>query len=93
MIDFGGVLSFDLRADKERAWAFVDALELFTTTASLGSTDSLVAPVKLYLGSDLTPEEQARAQIKDSTVRFAVGIEHVDDLIADITQALRKTFA
>ena len=92
MSDFGGVLSFDLRADKERAWAFIDALELFTTTASLGSTDSLVAPVKLYLGSDLTPEEQARAQIKDSTVRFAVGIEHVDDLIADITQALRKTF-
>ena len=35
-------------------------------------------------------EEQARAQIKDSTVRFAVGIEHVDDLIADIDQALRK---
>jgi len=93
MSDFGGVLSFDLRADKERAWAFIDALELFTTTASLGSTDSLVAPVKLYLGSDLTPEEQARAQIKDSTVRFAVGIEHVDDLIADITQAFRKTFA
>lgn len=93
MSDFGGVLSFDLRADKERAWAFVDALELFTTTASLGSTESLVAPVKLYLGNDLTAEEQARAQIKDSTVRFAVGIEHVDDLIADIAAALRKTFA
>ena len=93
MSDFGGVLSFDLRADKERTWAFIDALELFTTTASLGSTDSLVAPVQLYLGNDLTAEEQARAHIKDSTVRFAVGIEHVDDLIADITQALRKTFA
>ncbi|MNC90877.1 O-succinylhomoserine sulfhydrylase [compost metagenome] len=52
-----------------------------------------MCPVKLYLGNDLTPEEQARAQIKDSTVRFAVGIEHVDDLIADIAGALRKTFA
>jgi cystathionine beta-lyase/cystathionine gamma-synthase len=92
MTDFGGVLTFDLAADKERTWAFIDALELFTTTASLGSTESLVAPVKLYLGTDLSAEEQARALIKDGTVRFAVGIEHVDDLIADIEQALRKTF-
>jgi cystathionine beta-lyase/cystathionine gamma-synthase len=92
MTDFGGVLSFDLAADKERTWAFIDALELFTTTASLGSTESLVAPVQLYLGTDLSAEEQKRAQIKESTVRFAVGIEHVDDLIADIDQALAKTF-
>jgi cystathionine beta-lyase/cystathionine gamma-synthase len=93
MADFGGVLSFDLDADKERTWAFIDALELFTTTASLGSTESLVCPVKLYLGSDLSAEEHARAQIKDSTVRLAVGIEDADDLIADIDQALRKTLS
>jgi cystathionine beta-lyase/cystathionine gamma-synthase len=92
MTDFGGVLAFDLDADKERTWAFIDALELFTTTASLGSTESLVCPVKLYLGSDLSAEDHARAQIKDCTVRFAVGIEHVDDLIADVDQALAKTF-
>ena len=92
MSDFGGVLSFDLDAGKERTWAFIDALELFTTTASLGSTESLVAPVQLYLGSDLSAEEQKRAQIKESTVRFAVGIEHVDDLIADIDQSFAKTF-
>jgi cystathionine beta-lyase/cystathionine gamma-synthase len=93
MADFGGVLSFDLRGTEEQTWAFIDALELFVTTASLGSTDSLVSPVKLFLGSDLSAEEQARAHIKGSTVRFAVGIEHVDDLIADIDQALRKTFS
>jgi cystathionine beta-lyase/cystathionine gamma-synthase len=92
MADFGGVVAFDLDADKDRTWGFIDALELFTTTASLGSTESLVCPVKLYLGSDLTAEEHARAQIKDSTVRLAVGIEHVDDLIADLAQALRKVF-
>lgn len=92
MTDFGGVVTFDLAADKARTWAFIDALELFTTTASLGSTESLVAPVQLYLGTDLSAEEQARAQIKECTVRFAVGIEHVDDLVADIEQALRKTF-
>jgi cystathionine beta-lyase/cystathionine gamma-synthase len=93
MSDFGGVLSFDLDADRERTWAFIDALELFTTTASLGSTESLVCPVKLYLGGDLSAEDHVRAQIKDSTVRLAVGIEHVDDLVADIDQALGKTFS
>jgi len=92
MEDFGGVVTFELNADEKRAWAFIDALELFTTTASLGSTESLVCPVKLYLGSDLTAEERARAQIKDGTVRLAVGIEHVDDLVADIEQALVKIF-
>jgi cystathionine beta-lyase/cystathionine gamma-synthase len=92
MTDFGGVVAFDLGADKDRTWAFIDALELFTTTASLGSTESLVAPVQLYLGSDLSADEQKRAQIKESTVRFAVGIEHVDDLVADIDQAFAKTF-
>jgi cystathionine beta-lyase/cystathionine gamma-synthase len=92
MADFGGVLTFDLAADKDGTWAFIDALELFTTTASLGSTESLVAPVKLYLGSDLSADEQARAQLGDGTVRFAVGIEHIDDLIADVEQALRRVF-
>lgn len=90
MKEFGGVLTFDLKASKEQTWAFIDALQLFTTTSSLGSTESLVAPVQLYLGSDLTAEEQKRAKIKDCTVRLAVGLEHVDDLIADLEQALRK---
>jgi cystathionine beta-lyase/cystathionine gamma-synthase len=74
MSDFGGVLSFDLKATKDQTWAFIDALELFTTTSSLGSTESLAAPV----------------QLKDCTVRLAVGLEHVDDLIADIDQALHE---
>jgi cystathionine beta-lyase/cystathionine gamma-synthase len=93
MSDFGGVLSFDLRADKRKTWAFIDALKLFATTASLGSTESLVGPVQLFLGSDLSAEEQAMAQIKESTVRLAVGIEHVDDLIADLEQAFDRVFA
>lgn len=89
MHDFGGVLSFVLRgADRDRAWAFIDALQLHVTAASLGSTDSLVAPVQLFLGTDLSDEEQAAALIGEGTVRFAVGIEHIDDLIADVAQAL-----
>jgi cystathionine beta-lyase/cystathionine gamma-synthase len=93
MRDFGGVLSLDLVAGREKSWAFIDALELFATTASQGSTDSLVGPAKLYLGSDLTADEQTRAGLRDSTVRLAVGIEDADDLIADLEQALDKVFA
>ncbi|WP_428100001.1 trans-sulfuration enzyme family protein [Candidatus Rariloculus sp.] len=93
MDDFGGVLSFDLRADKAQTWAFIDALELFATAASLGSTESLVSPVDLYQGGDLSAEEAAQARIRDCTVRLAVGIEHIDDLTADLEQAFRKVFA
>ncbi|HEY8520201.1 MAG TPA: PLP-dependent aspartate aminotransferase family protein [Gammaproteobacteria bacterium] len=93
MRDFGGVVTFDLKgADRAKTWAFIDALEIFATTASLGSTESLVCPVQLYLGRDLSSEEQRAAGIGESTVRLAVGIEHVDDLIADLTQAFAKTF-
>ena len=90
MSDFGGVLSFELDADKAKTWAFIDALQLFATTASLGSTDSLVAPVPLYLGTHLTAEEQATARITESSVRLAVGIEDADDLIADLDQAFAR---
>ena len=92
MHDFGGVLTFDLDTDQDGAWRFIDSLNIFVTTASLGSIDSLVAPVELYLGSDLSEDERQRAGISASTVRFAVGIEHIDDLIGDIDQALEKVF-
>lgn len=88
--DYGGVVSFDLDADREMTWKFIDGLELFVTTSSLGSTDSLVAPVELYLGRDLSADELAAAGISESTVRLAVGIEHVDDLIADLAQSLER---
>ena len=92
MDDCGGVLSFDLDADEEQAWAFIDALELFVTTSSVGSTESLVAPVKLYFAGDLTDEERTRAGINDGTVRLSVGLEHLDDLVADLEQAFDKAF-
>lgn len=88
----GGVLSFNLKCDREQAWAFVDALELFATVSSVGSTESLVAPVKLYFGRDLSESEADLAGITDGTVRLSVGLEHVDDLIADLEQAFEKVF-
>ncbi len=92
MGDCGGVLSFDLVADEDRTWAFIDALELFLTSSSVGSAESLVAPVKLYFGRDLSSEDAARAGINDGTVRLSVGLEHPDDLVADLEQAFDKAF-
>ncbi len=88
----GGVLSFNLACDRDQAWAFVDALELFATVSSVGSTESLVAPVKLYFGRDLSESEAELAGITDGTVRLSVGLEHADDLIADLEQAFGKVF-
>jgi cystathionine beta-lyase/cystathionine gamma-synthase len=58
----------------------------------VGSTESLVAPVKLYFAGDLTDEERTRAGINDGTVRLSVGLEHLDDLVADLEQAFDKAF-
>ena len=87
MEDTGGVLTLELDTDKAGAEAFIDALSLFATTASLGSTESLVSPVRLFLASDLSAEELEASMITDATVRLAVGVEHIDDLIADLEQA------
>ncbi|HEY5622554.1 MAG TPA: PLP-dependent aspartate aminotransferase family protein [Gammaproteobacteria bacterium] len=92
MHDCGGVLSFELDADQKITWSFIDALELFQTTSSVGSTESLVAPVELYFARDLSPEERELAGIKAGTVRLSVGLEHIDDLIADLDQAFAKAF-
>jgi cystathionine beta-lyase/cystathionine gamma-synthase len=92
MSDFGGVVTFEIDADKDQTWAFIDALDLFITSASLGSAESLVAPVKLYWAYDLQGEDLERSMIKDNTVRIAVGLEHVEDLKADLDQALAQVF-
>ena len=92
MDGYGGVLSFDLSGDGEQAWKFIDALQLFATVASIGSTESLVAPAKLYFAGDLSEEECTRAGIRDNTVRLAVGLEDPGDLIADLEQAFSAAF-
>lgn len=92
--DFGGVVTFALKnADRDRTWAFIDALRVFATASSLGSADSLVAPVELFLAMDLSEAERKAAGISEAKVRLAVGIEHLDDLKADLDQAFHATFA
>ena len=88
MDDFGSIVSFDIRGGAEGGRRFADALRLFARAASLGSTESLVMPPQLLRERDLTPAQVELSGVSDSTVRLSVGIEDVEDLIADLRQAL-----
>lgn len=88
MQDFGGVVSFDLRAGERAATVFAESLELFCLTASVGSTESLVMAPQMLRSHDLTAEQRRISGVLEGTVRLSIGIEDPDDLLADITQAL-----
>jgi cystathionine beta-lyase/cystathionine gamma-synthase len=88
MRDAGTVVTFDLRQGSEAARRFSEKLRLFALTASLGSTESLVMPPQLVGSRDFTPEQARLSGIGPGTVRLSIGLEDVDDLKADIDQAL-----
>jgi cystathionine beta-lyase/cystathionine gamma-synthase len=84
----GTVVSFDVKAGSEAARTFSEKLQLFALTASLGSTESLVMAPQLIGYRDFTPEQVRQSGVTPATVRLSIGLEDVDDLIADIDQAL-----
>jgi cystathionine beta-lyase/cystathionine gamma-synthase len=88
MRDFGTVVTFDLAGGLEEARAFVEALELFAITASLGSVESLVMPPQFMQPRDFTAEQRRASGLTESTVRLSIGAEDPEDLIADLAQAL-----
>jgi cystathionine beta-lyase/cystathionine gamma-synthase len=85
---FGTVVTFDLRAGAAAGDRFADALKLFAIAASMGSTESLVIPPALLGPRDLPPELEQLSGIAPGTVRLSIGLEDVDDLLADVAQAL-----
>jgi cystathionine gamma-synthase len=85
---YGGVVSFELAGGLEATARFIDALELPYIGPSLGATESLVGQVALTSYYDLTPEERMEIGISEGLVRLALGVEDVDDIIADLSQAL-----
>ena len=86
---FGAMLSFEL-ADEAAVRAFLDGLECFTLAESLGGVESLVAHPATMTHAAMSAEARAEAGIRDGLLRLSVGIEHVDDLIADIAAALDR---
>ncbi len=87
----GGLVACRLEGNKYRARNFINSLQMFSQTANLGDTRSIVTHPASTTHSKLTPTQQSAAGITDNFVRFSVGLEHIDDIIADISQALKKS--
>jgi cystathionine gamma-lyase len=94
MSGFGGMLSFVLRgegrATLRRASAFLKALRVFTCAESLGGVESLAEHPAIMTHASIPPDRRRALGIGDGLIRLSVGIEHVDDLLADLEQAFRK---
>lgn len=89
---FGAMLSFEL-ADLNAVRAFVDELEVFTLAESLGGVESLIAHPALMTHASMVPEARTVAGITDGLLRLSIGLEHPEDLLADLARALRAVVA
>jgi O-acetylhomoserine/O-acetylserine sulfhydrylase-like pyridoxal-dependent enzyme len=85
---YGALLGFELKKGKEAGRKFIDNLKLLYHVANIGDARSLAIHSATTTHSQLTPEEQLQTGVTEGYVRLAVGIEHPDDIIADIDQAL-----
>ena len=88
---YGGLVSFGLKAGREAGATFIDSLQLFSHLANIGDAKSLAIHNATTTHSQLNPEELEAAGVAPEMVRLSIGIENVDDLIADLDQALAKT--
>ncbi|MDI1287216.1 MAG: cystathionine gamma-synthase family protein [Reyranella sp.] len=87
----GSTFSFDIKGGEKAAFAFLNALQVFKLAVSLGGTESLASHPAAMTHSGVPAEVRARIGVLESTIRLSVGIEHPDDLIADLAQALAAT--
>ena len=90
---FGAMLSVELAGGEAAVRAFVDGLQYFTLAESLGGVESLVAHPATMTHAAMSPEARAVAGISDGLLRLSIGIEHADDLLADIGAALDRALA
>lgn len=93
MSGFGGMVSFVLDADLDTAKRFVSSTRLFTLAESLGGVESLIELPAIMTHASVPPDIRQQLGIDDGLVRLSVGIEHVDDLIADLDQAIARARA
>jgi O-acetylhomoserine (thiol)-lyase len=83
-----GLLTFGVPGGREGGARFLDKLQLFTRLVNIGDVRSLATHPASTTHRQLSPEELAKTGVSEETVRLCVGIEHIDDLLADLTQAL-----
>jgi O-acetylhomoserine (thiol)-lyase len=85
---FGSLMGFELKAGAEAGKTFIEALKMFYHVANIGDARSLAIHPATTTHSQLTAEEQAMSGVTPGYVRLSIGIEHIDDIIADLAQAL-----
>jgi O-succinylhomoserine sulfhydrylase len=85
---FGGVLSFQVKGGREQAWQCIDATRIMSLTANLGDAKTTIVHPATTTHSRLSEQDKAEAGITDNLIRVAVGLEHVDDLKADLQRGL-----
>jgi len=90
MSGFGGVLSFALRGDFDAVKRFLARLRLVNLAANLGAVETVAGPPATTSHVESTPEEREAAGIPEALVRYSVGIEDCEDLVADLKQALES---
>ena len=86
----GGVVSFEVEGEAEDAYTFLNALKIPAIGPSLGGVESIISPLAVMGYADLPPEERLKLGIRDELIRFCIGIEDAEDLIADLDQALAQ---
>ncbi|WP_321812639.1 O-acetylhomoserine aminocarboxypropyltransferase/cysteine synthase family protein [Burkholderia sp. BCC1985] len=85
-----GILTFGVKGGRDGGAKFQDALKLFTRLVNIGDTKSLATHPASTTHRQLSPAELAKAGVKEETMRLSIGIEHIDDLLADLDQALAQ---
>ncbi|MGS1024300.1 O-acetylhomoserine aminocarboxypropyltransferase/cysteine synthase family protein [Burkholderia glumae] len=86
-----GILTFGVKGGRAAGAAFQDALRLFTRLVNIGDAKSLATHPASTTHRQLSPDELRQAGVSEETVRLSIGIEHIDDLLADLDQALTRT--
>jgi O-succinylhomoserine sulfhydrylase len=87
----GAMVTLELRGGVKKAHRFINALQLVSISSNLGDTRTIVTHPATTTHSKLSPEERKLSGITDGLIRVSVGLEHIDDLIADFNQALKKS--
>ncbi len=85
----GGLVGFEIKGGKDAGRKFIDALKLLYHVANIGDARSLAIHPATTTHSQLSPEDQLATGVSESYVRLSIGIEHIDDILADIEQALK----
>lgn len=88
--DGGSIFTFEIDGTLEQTWKFIDSLQIFSLLANVADVKSLVIHPYTTTHSQMSPKELEEQHITPTTVRFSVGVEHIDDIIADLDQAFAQ---